>query len=199
MAAVFTREFGKVPVRFPGVDRPAAKLRALAEPLVHGDFRIYVRHGSEYATAAGGAMRTAHPGLRGGLAALLRGFGVIELLDRLTPWWQASAEKLELTLGALAAMEDACEDGASWVYTAYGLRLFEVAGYGMRARRVTEENRPLWDALHTASWRDVAGLPGDAERQGRLEQLVAATVERVAERPLCWMRVREKVRERVGA
>lgn len=199
VAAVYTADFGKVPVRFPGVDRPAAKLRSLAEPLVHLDLRMYVRHGAEYATAAGGALLTGYPGLRGRLEVLMRGLGVLELLERLTPWWEPSPDKLALTLGALRALEGcAGPDSTGWVYSAYALRLFEAAGYGMRARRVSEENRSLWEALHTAPWDAVAGLPADPLRVGRLEALVATTVEHTAERQLRWMQVREKMRVRLS-
>lgn len=202
VASVYTREFGKVPVRFPGVDRPAGKLKALAEPLVRADFRLYVRHGAEFTVAAGGAVATAYPALRGSLAGLLRGLGTLELLDRLTPLWETAPAKLDLTLEALDALE-ACAAagrtaGAGWVHAAYALRLFEAAGYGMRARRVSDENRGLWEALHGAPWDAVGGLPEDAGRLGRLEQLVATTVEHVAEKPLRWMQVREKVREKVA-
>lgn len=203
VAAVYTAEFGKVPVRFPGVDRPAGKLRPLAEPLVHGDYRIYVRPGAEYATAAGGALRTTFPSCRGSLGALMRGLGTLELLDRLTPSWQPDAGKLALTLGALESLEACAREGrpdaAPWVYGAYALRLFAASGYGMAKRSVSEENRALWVVLHEAPWDEVAGLAPDAARAGKLEALVATTVERVAERPLKWMQVRDKVRERVGA
>lgn len=198
VAVLFTAEFGKIPVRFPGVDRPTGKLRALCEPLVHCDLRLYVRHGAEFTTAAGGAMLTAFPALRSGLEPLLRGLGVIELLDRLTPPWQASPEKFALTLGALGALEQAAAAGRGvglgWVYAAYGLRLFEAAGYGMGRRRVSEGNRALWDALHEAPWEAVSGLPPDDARLGRLEVLIASTVERAVERPLRWMAVRDRLR-----
>jgi DNA repair protein RecO (recombination protein O) len=203
VAALYTAEFGKVPVRFPGVDRPQGKLRALAEPLVHADFRVYVRPGAEYATAAGGALRTTFPALRGSLDGTLRALGVLEILDRLTPLWQPDPGKLALTLGALGALE-ACRVGGRaaaepWVYGAYALRLFEASGYGMARRAVSEENRVLWGVLHQAPWDEVAALAADAPRSAKLEALVATTVERVAERPLRWMQVKDKVRERVGA
>ncbi|MBI3298506.1 MAG: recombination protein O N-terminal domain-containing protein [Elusimicrobia bacterium] len=199
VAAVFSAEFGKIPVRFPGVDRPTGKLRAMCEPLVHCDLRVYVRQGAEYATAAGGSILTAFPALRAGLGPLMRGLGVLELLDRLTPWWQASAEKFELTLAALTELERRAGQGRTeslgWVYAAYGLRLFEAAGYGMAKRRVSEENRALWDVLHGASWETVSGLPADEGRLGRLEVLIGRTVETAVERPLRSMQVRERMRE----
>lgn len=198
MAAVFTAEFGKVPVRFPGVDRPTGKLRSLCEPLVHCDLRLYVRHGAEYTTAAGGALHTAYPALRGALSPLLCGLGVVELLDRLTPWWQVSAAKFSLTLEALGELERTAEagrmDALGWIYAAYALRLFEAAGYGMRSRRVSEENRALWDVLHAAPWEAISGLPPDERRLGRLEVLIGSTVEHAVERPLCVMQVRDKLR-----
>ena len=203
VASVYTAEFGKVPVRFPGVDRPAGKLRALAEPLVHADYRLYVRPGAEYATAAGGGLRTTFPAMRGGLGAVMRGLGTLELLDRLTPMWQPDPQKLALTLGALESLEACAREGrpgaAVWVYGAFALRLFEAAGYGMAGRKVSEENRALWDELHSAPWDAVAAMAPDAPRAAKLEALVATTVERVSERPLRWMAVRDKVRERVGA
>lgn len=201
VASVYTAEFGKVPVRFPGVDRAAGKLRALAEPLVHADYRLYVRAGAEYATAAGGALRSSFPACRAGLETTLAALGVLELLDRLTPPWQPDPGKLALTLGALSTLEACAREGrpAPWVFGAYALRLFEAAGYGMAKRAVSPENRELWARLHSEPWDALAALPADAPRAARLEALVATTVERVAERPLGWMRLRDRLREKVGA
>ncbi|TBR18175.1 hypothetical protein EPO15_15500 [bacterium] len=203
VASVYTADFGKVPVRFPGVDRPTGKLRALAEPLVHADYRLHVRPGAEFATAAGGGLRTTFPALRGNLDALMRGLGVLELLDRLTPAWQPDPGKLALALGALESLEACVREGrpqaTAWVYGAFALRLFEAAGYGMARRTVSAENRELWGALHEAPWDEVAALAPDAPTAAKLDALVATTVERVAEKPLRWMQVRDKVRERVGA
>lgn len=201
VASLYTAEFGKVPVRFPGVDRAAGKLRALAEPLVHADYRLYVRAGAEYATAAGGALRSTFPACRAGLGTMLGALAVIELLDRLTPPWQPDAGKFALTLGALGTLEACAREGrpAPWVFGAYALRLFEAAGYGMAGRTVSPENRELWARLHTEPWDAVAALAPDAPRSAKLEALVATTVERVAERPLGWLRLKDRLREKVGA
>ena len=107
VCTLYTLDFGKVPARFIGVNRSVAKLRALSEPLVHGEYRLHVREGAEFATAAGGSLITAFPRLRSELRLLLAGLEVCELLDSLTPAWVPSPEKYALVHDCLHALESA--------------------------------------------------------------------------------------------
>ena len=42
IAVMFTRDLGKVRARFIGVNRPKGKLKAMSEPMVHGEYRLYL-------------------------------------------------------------------------------------------------------------------------------------------------------------
>lgn len=185
LAVAYTDAFGKIPVRFGGVNRPAGKLKAVSEPMVWTELRLYVRHGAEFSTATGGSLVSSFPRLRSDFSSTLRGLEVCELLDRLTPMWKPNPEKLRLTAECLSAMDRAAgTPGVAWIASAYALRLFESAGFGLGAKRVTDENRKLWDLLHHGSLEAIAGLPEDRDRQGRLDYLVRHSVERIADRPL---------------
>lgn len=181
VAAVYTEAYGKILVRFRGVDRPKGKLKALAEPLVWGDFRLHLREGADAALAAGGSILSVFPRLRSGLDATLRGLEVCELLERLTPFWKPNPEKYALAVSFLDALDRA--DGP-WLPAAFALRLLESAGFGVRDRRVSAGSRELWSLLHEAPIEELRGLPEDPERLGRLEDFIRRAVERLTERPL---------------
>lgn len=104
----------------------------------------------------------------------------------MTPEWKPSPEKLALAVETLRELEKNRGLGhpARWIVGAYALRLFDLAGYGLRERRVSDGGREIWETLHQGAWEDVAALPGDVQRLGLLEGLVRNTVERVTERPL---------------
>ncbi len=181
----YTDTFGKVPIRFGGVNRSEGKLRAVSEPMVHTELRLYIRHGAEFATATGGSLISIFPRVRKDFESTLRGLEVCELLDRLTPMWKPNPEKLSLASDFLGAMDRVSgTPGVAWLASAFALRLFESAGFGLTAKRVTDENRVLWELLHRGTLEEIAGLPGDRDRQGRLDHLVRHTVERIADQPL---------------
>jgi DNA repair protein RecO (recombination protein O) len=181
----YTDAFGKVPIRFGGVNRPAGKLKAVSEPMVWAELRLYIRHGAEFATATGGSLISAFPGARADFTSTLRGLEICELLDRLTPTWKPNPEKLRLATDFLSAIDKAAgTPGTAWLSSAFALRLFESAGFGLSAKRVSDENRVLWELLHRGPVEAIGALPGDRDRQGRLDHLVRHSVERIADRPL---------------
>lgn len=192
LSVIYTEEFGKLNARFIGVHRPAGKLKAVSETLVLGEYRLYLRDGGEFATAAGGVLETGYPGLRGRLDALLRGMEICELLERLTPFWKPNPEKFALAVECLAAQEKN-PSGAPWLLAAYTLRLLESAGFGLSSRSVSEENRSVWEALHYAAPADVAGLPDEPAGRQRLEAFLRASVEKVTERPLAVAKMRDEL------
>lgn len=181
-AVLYTRELGKVRARFIGVNRPQGKLKALSEPMALGEYRLYLRDGAESGVAAGGMLETAYPALRSSLKRLLCGLEVVELLDRLTPFWKPNPEKLDLAVSCLAQLEKSA--GGDWIVGACALRLLEAAGYGQGERKVSRENSLLWEVLHNAGIEEVAALPPDPALQARLSLFVRRTVERVTEKPL---------------
>lgn len=185
VCVLYSRDYGKLQARFVSVDRPQGKLKALAEPLVLAEYRLHIRDGAESAVAAGGALVSVFPGLRQDLGLTLRGLQVLELLDRLTPYWNPSPEKFDLTVECLSALERSTAPSAGpWVTGAFGLRLLDAAGFGVGQRKVSEENADLWEALHNAPFEDVLALPPHADLQARLESFVKRSVEVLIQQPL---------------
>jgi DNA repair protein RecO (recombination protein O) len=188
-ASIYTLERGKLGVRFPGVSRPAGKLKALSEPLVLGEYRLHWREASADAVCAGGALSRAYPVLRSDLGRLLGALSLLEVVDGITPWGQPSPEKFRLLVAALDALE--AHSGAlasAWIRGAFTLRLLSAAGFGVGSLRVSDENRALWEALHSAGFDEVAALPDPAKAR-RLEDYLRGRVEGLAERPLSCPRV----------
>lgn len=197
LCVLYTADYGKLPVRFPGVNRPRGKLKALSEPLVLGEYRLHMRAGGPASPAAvlcvGGALTTAFPRLRSDLGRLLRGLELCEMVDRLTPVGAPNAEKFSLLCSALDELErSSTPSAAAWVCAAFALRLLREAGFGVTELPVSPRRRPLWERLHHADLAEVARL-GEDEALSRLESYLLRSVERVSERPLRAFRMRAQL------
>ena len=195
IAVMYTEDVGKIRVRYIGVNRPKGKLKALSEPMVLGEYRLYLREDAEFATVAGGQLDTAFPRIRSGLADTLNGLEIVELLDRLTAFWKPNPQKLELAVDCLRLVEKYSGDAekGSWIVPAFALRLLDEAGFGQQGRKVSQENRFLWDVLHRAELTQVADIPPDPALRARLERFLKQTVERVSEQPLNTSAMRDKL------
>lgn len=144
LAVVFFEDLGKLPVRFVGVNRPAGKLKALSEPGVWGEYRLHVSPRSEFAKAVGGRIAASFPSLRGDLTRVTAALTCCELLERLTAERDPSQAKHRLLVAFLAAIE---ESFSPWLPLAFGLRLVELAGLGLR-ERAPSACAPFWTRLH---------------------------------------------------
>lgn len=161
LAMVYTRDHGRLRVRFRGVDRPKAKLRAFTEPFVRCTYRLHLRPGAEVATGAGGAVEKVYPALRADYRSTQEAFYCCELILRLTPEQQPSPAKFDLLAGALEALE---APEHRWVTLAFGLRLLDEAGFSLRGHPPAEVPPESWASLHDASWSVLRDLPFDAAR-----------------------------------
>lgn len=168
LAVVFTEDFGKLPVRFVGVNRPAGKLKALSEPGVWGEYRLHLSPRSEFAKAVGGRIAASFPGLRGDLERVTAALTCCELLERLTPERDPSQPKYRLLVGFLAAIE---ESWSPWLPLAFGLRLVELAGLGLR-ERAPASCADFWTRLHEVEPASLTLLDErPAAREAALRQL----------------------------
>lgn len=175
LAYLYTKDFGKLATRFIGVDRPRGKLKALSEPMVHGEFRLYVRRDGRMSTMTGGRIVDCHPGLRAGLDSTLAGLAMCEMLSRLTPEGSPSDKKFELIRDHLRAL------GASpsaWIPIAFGLRLMRLAGFGIQPPARPRMDGEIWLELQERDPFHLRELPEDAVRLSRLRQLLEDAVER---------------------
>lgn len=159
IVTVFTLEHGKLEVNFKGVRRAHAKLRALSDAFCWGDYRFYLRKGSNFPVCTGGSALSVFPAIRSDLERLYLAQHYCEVVNKLTPAASPSPEKYGLLLGALDDL-DSC--GTSfWLRRAFTLRALDLAGFGFRETAAGPE-AVFWDAMHTGSWSSVRALPADA-------------------------------------
>lgn len=157
LCSVFTEHLGKIPTRFVGVNRAKGKLKALSEPGVWGEYRLHLSSRSEFAKAVGGRLISSFPGWRADLGLTFDALACLEMLDKLTPDHQPSPEKYRLICAALSALD---ESPSGWLVPAFGLRLAEMFGIGLR-ERAPAPCRAVWTALHDADLAALASLPFD--------------------------------------
>ncbi|HNW43880.1 MAG TPA: DNA repair protein RecO [Elusimicrobiales bacterium] len=160
IVTVFTAAGGKLEVNFKGVRLARGKLRALSEPLAWGDFRFYLKKGSNFPVCTGGSALSVFGGIRADLRRLCLGLHFCEIVNRLTPAQQPAPEKYELLLGALQDLD--AGGAAAWLRQAFTLRALNLAGFGFRETAAGPE-AGFWDALHDGTWAEVRALPPDRE------------------------------------
>ena len=157
LCTVFTEQFGKVPCRFVGVNRPKGKMKALTEPGVWGEYRLHLSARSEFAKAVGGRLISSFPGWRADLGRTFDALACLEMVDRLTPDHQPGPEKYRLLCEVLAALDTA---PSRWLVPSFGLRLSDMLGISLR-ERAPAPARAVWAALHDTEPAALAALPYD--------------------------------------
>ena len=158
LAMVYTRDRGRLRVRYIGVDRPKAKLRAFTEPFVRAAHRLYLRPGAEVATGVGGAIEQVYPGVRRDLARMNEAWYCCELVLRLAPEQDPSPAKYDLLAAALGELEHR----SPWTCLAFALRLLHEAGFSLKNHGPADVPAPLWNDLHELPWTELRERRFDA-------------------------------------
>ncbi|MBI5629551.1 MAG: DNA repair protein RecO [Elusimicrobia bacterium] len=180
LATLYTDSWGKLTVRFVGVDKPGRKLKALSEPLVWGEYRLYLSPRLDMGKVIGGRIISTFPSIRRDLRRTALALSFCEWLSGLAPERSPNEEKYELLSSVVASMEEA--EASPWHELAYGLRLMRLLGYGMSRCPDGPERAPLWRALHEAPWRELETCPDHpglrAKWTSRLHEAVRAQLGR---------------------
>jgi DNA repair protein RecO (recombination protein O) len=170
IVTVFTLEHGKLEVNFKSVRLAKGKLRALSEAFCSGDYRFFLKKGSNFPVCTGGRTLCVFGGIRADLERLYLAQHYCEVINKLTPAAEPSPQKYALLLGALEDL-DACGP-AFWLRRAFTLRALDFAGFGFRETAAGPEAR-LWDTLHSGSWSAVRALPDDEPAAAFVDGLFA--------------------------
>lgn len=163
IVTVYTEERGKLEVNFKSVRLPKGKLKALSEPVSFGDYRFYLKNGSNFPVCTGGRTISVFPGIRRDMDRMLTALYFCEVVSKLTPAHSPSLEKFELLLGALRELDSG--SASRWMRHAFALRAMESAGFGLR-HTASGLDADVWETLHAGPWADVhalKGRPGDVE------------------------------------
>ena len=172
IVTVFTGEHGKLEVNFKSVRLAQGKLRALSEPVSFGDYRFYLKSGSNFPVVTGGKTLSVFPRIRRETNRLFTALYFCEVIGKLTPAHQSSPEKYELLLGALENLEAGQKGGLSpWMRRAFTLRALESAGFGFKYTSVGVDAR-LWQTLHDGAWSEVHELAAEPRSMDYLDNLL---------------------------
>src|SRR5258708_40333860 len=104
IVGVFTREMGRVTARAASAARSTAKFGALTEPFVESEIALYLVPGHGWGKIVGGKIRSSYPALRMQVDKCTAASWVCEVIARLTPEEQPSAEKFDLLHETLTAL-----------------------------------------------------------------------------------------------
>lgn len=170
IVTVFTLEHGKLEVNFKSVRLAKGKLRALSEAVTWGDYRFFLKKGSNFPVCTGGRTLSVFPALRSDLERLYLAMHYCEVVNRLTPLHDPAPGKYELLLGALRDLEEL--GTAFWLRRAFTLRALELAGFGFRETAAGPEAE-FWETLHAGSWMQVRALPEDPAQAEFIDGLLA--------------------------
>jgi DNA repair protein RecO (recombination protein O) len=170
IVTVFTLEHGKLEVNFKSVRLARGKLRALSEAFCWGDFRFYLKKGSNFPVCTGGSALSVFGKIRKDLDTLCLAQHYCEVINKLTPAASPSPEKYDLLLGALEDLDS--RGTAFWLRRAFTLRALDFAGFGFRETAAGPE-ASFWDALHAGTWLEVRALGEDQAQADFIDGLFA--------------------------
>lgn len=170
IVTVYTLEHGKLEVNFKSVRLARGKLRALSEAVTWGDYRFFLKKGSNFPVCTGGRTLSAFANIRLDLERLYLAQHYCELVNRLTPAADPSPQKYALLLGALEDLD--ARGTAFWLRRAFTLRALDLAGFGFRETAAGPE-AALWDTLHAGGWTAVRALPDDERAAAFVDGLFA--------------------------
>lgn len=172
IVTVFTATRGKMEINFKSVRLAKGKLRALSEPVTHGDYRFFLKKGSNFPVCTGGHSQSVFPRLRLSSERLFLALHCCEVINALTPAHQPSPEKYELLLGALHYLDTYTDKSniSPFFRRAFILRALEAAGFGFKDSSVGFD-ADLWAALHDNDWSSLPDLPAEQNLLSSLDNL----------------------------
>lgn len=181
LAVLYSEDLGKLTVRFGGVRKPAAKLKALSEPFVSGEYRLYLSPRTPYAKALGGRLIDTFPGIRKDLSITVEAMGFCELLDALSVEANPNPEKHRL-LGM--ALEQLQLGAGPWLACAYGLKLLDNAGFKIAEQGLDSQILSYARRFHDLEFAELAVMDWEPDVLRRLRGHVWSEVESHAGRAL---------------
>lgn len=180
LCTLYTETHGKLMVRFVGVNKPGRKLKALSEPLCWGEYRLYLSAKTGIAKAIGGQIIGVFSGIRGDFERTVQALGCLELMQSLTADHVPNPQEYALLTETLRALD---AGPSPWAPLAYGLRLLDLAGFGL-PDRAAGGDEALWRALRERPVSELAALPFEEHAASRLRETLYTHAEAQAGKPL---------------
>jgi hypothetical protein len=193
IVGLFTREMGRVTARATSAARSTAKFAALTEPFVESEMALYLVPGRGWGKIVGGRLMCSFPRLRTHVERGTAASWVCEVMHRLTPEEQTSAEKFDLLLETLTALSAAPHLGT--VRLAFAVRFLAVAGFGVGNRdawrRLEQEDPEKAGALLVTPLAELGEKDWQSPELTAVEHLAGSIVTDHLNRPLHVNRFRQ--------
>jgi len=156
IVTIFSYEYGRIEVNFKSVKKSKAKLRALSELFVYGDYRFYLKKYGAMPLCIGGSVISAYPDIREELEKIILLSTASDMVISLTPLYQKSVEKFFLILNSLNYIST-IKKVSKWFFPVFILNLLEHYGTGFKNTNVGY-NSEFWEMIHKPDYSSIAYL-----------------------------------------
>lgn len=179
-AIIYTREWGKISAIVPGAKKIKAKLNAQTEPVVEGEYMVYMAGPSARAKVTGARIAEGFIPLRTDWRKFSYAAACAELTDLLTPFNLESPQKYDLLARTWKLLETAAKPRR--IYTAFALRFLRLSGYSF-VDYISREGRLGGGGEEFEAIRKFSTLSGTEVDNGigvseELERRITARVDR---------------------
>lgn len=186
LISLYSKEHGRITVRFPSVNKPNSRLKAFCEPFVNACFRIYYKRNAEIGSGTGGKILSVFPEIRKDYKKTSLALQFCQFAKRLTPEHQPNIHKYNLLVESLKQMEAVSQIDSRYFYMhscAFVLRFMHTAGFGMD-KPVLGLTREFWDKIHNTPLSELNFEHEEQETLNKTRYIVNRFLERYLDKPL---------------
>jgi DNA repair protein RecO (recombination protein O) len=182
-ATIYTREWGKLSALVPGAKKIKAKLGAATEPVVEGEYMVYMAGPQARAKITGAKITSGFMPLRTDWRRFAVASACSEVTDLLTPYNLENSQKYDLLSRTWKLLETARHP---WrIYTAFTLRFLRLSGYSFVEYIRRENTAPAVDKHEFEAIRKFSTLSGEeVDNETGISEALEARVGRHLDRYL---------------
>jgi len=202
-ATIYTREWGKISALVPGAKKIKAKLGAATEPVVEGEYLVYMAGPQARAKVTGAKISDGFMPLRTDWRRFTVASACSEVTDLLTPFNMENSQKYDLLARTWKLLETAKHP---WrIFNAFTLRFLRLSGYSFveyikRENSAAAVDKTEFEAIRkfsTLSGEEVDGETGISEalenRVSRhLDRYLSIYIQRPMMTKIFWQKVESK-------
>jgi len=186
LCSLYTKEHGRIFVKFPSVNKSNSRLKAFSEPFAHACYRIYYKRNHDIGCCTGGKISGVFADNRKDFKKTSLALQFCELVYRLTPEHQPNIEKYNLLLKSLEEIQEIAFIETEFLYAyvcAFVLRFMHTAGFGMDkpAMGIDEE---FWRQIHLLPLNRLNFSDMNAENLNKTTYIVNKFLEKYLDKPL---------------
>ncbi|MBT4403187.1 MAG: DNA repair protein RecO, partial [Elusimicrobiaceae bacterium] len=186
LISLYSKEHGRIAVRFPSVNKPNSKLKAFCEPFTQACYRIYYRRNADIGSGTGGKIISVFAGIRKDYKKTSLALEFCQFAKRLTPEHQPNILKYNLLVESLKEVEAVSQIDSRYFYMyscAFVLRFMHTAGFGLD-KPVLGLSKAFWDKIHNTPLSELSFEGEEQETLDKTRYIVNRFLERYLDKPL---------------